>query len=81
MKKIITLGDIFKNIETEDKAYNFLKYIKDLQEKDKEIERLNNIINELETYLNKVIETSTKCESITCTFVLRYLKELKESDK
>lgn len=29
--KIITLGDIFKNIETEDKAFMFLKYIKGLQ--------------------------------------------------
>ena len=54
MKKIITLGDIFKNIETEDKAYNFLKYIKDLQEKDKEIERLNNIIyREISDYILK----------------------------
>ena len=47
----------------------------------KEIERLNNIINELEKYLNKVIETSAEMERITCSFVLKYLQELKGSDK
>lgn len=47
----------------------------------KEIERLNNIINELEKYLNKVIQTSTEQEKITCSFVLQYLQELKGSDK
>lgn len=31
--KIITLGDIFKNIETEEKAFKFKDYIKDLQQK------------------------------------------------
>ena len=31
MIKIITLGDIFKNIETEEKAFKFLNYIKKLQ--------------------------------------------------
>ena len=49
--------------------------------KDKEIERLKNIINELEKYLNKVIQTSTEQEKITCSFVLQYLQELKGSDK
>lgn len=29
---IITLGDIFKNIETEEKAFKFLDYIKQLQQ-------------------------------------------------
>ena len=46
-----------------------------------EIERLNNIINELEKYLKKVIETSSEQERITCSFVLQYLQELKGSDK
>lgn len=53
--KIITLGDIFKNIETEEKAFKFKDYIKDLQQKveqkDKEIDRLNNIINEVKLQL------------------------------
>ena len=44
--KIITLGDIFKNIETEEKAFEFLNYIQNLQ---KENERL---INENETIKN-----------------------------
>ncbi len=38
---------------------------------------LNNIMNELEEYLNKVIETSSEQERITCSFVLQYLQELK----
>ena len=54
--KIITLGDIFDNIETEEKAFRFKDYIKDLQQKveqqDKEIDRLNNIINGLEEYIS-----------------------------
>ena len=42
---------------------------------------LNNIMNELEEYLNKVIETSSEQERITCSFVLQYLQELKGSDE
>ncbi len=49
MNKIITLGDIFKNLETEKKAFEFREYIVNLQI---ENERLNNIINELEKELN-----------------------------
>ena len=30
--KIITLGDIFCNLETEEQAFEFLKYIKNLQQ-------------------------------------------------
>ena len=56
-------------------------FLNELGKKDDEIERLNNIINELEKYLNKVIETSTEQEKITCSFVLQYLQELKGSDK
>lgn len=41
--KIITLGDIFKNIETEEKAFKFKDYIKDLQQK---VEQLENIRKE-----------------------------------
>ena len=56
------------------------EYEEDSVDKDEEIERLNNIINELEKYLNKVIETSTEQEKITCSFVLQYLQELKGSE-
>ena len=30
--KIITLGDIFRNLETKEQAFEFLKYIKNLQQ-------------------------------------------------
>lgn len=33
--KIITLGDIFRNLETEEQAFEFLKYIKNLQQENK----------------------------------------------
>lgn len=46
--KIITLGDIFKNIETEEKAFKFKDYIKDLQQK---VEQLENIRKEAIEYI------------------------------
>lgn len=58
-----------------------INYDKKLMKASKEIERLSNIINELEKYLNKVIQTSTEQEKITCSFVLQYLQELKGEDK
>ena len=36
--KIITLGDIFQNLETEEQAFEFLKYIKNLQQENQELE-------------------------------------------
>jgi len=42
-----------------------------------EVERLNKILDEFCEYLNKVIETSAEQERITCSFVLKYLQELK----
>ena len=46
-----------------------------------EIERLNNIINELEKWLNEVIddEDITRMELAVCQTILRKLKELKEN--
>lgn len=46
--KIITLGDIFKNIETEEKAFKFKDYIRDLQQK---VEQLENIRKEAIVYV------------------------------
>ena len=46
--KIITLGDIFDNIETEEKAFRFIDYIKDLQQK---VEQLENIRKEAIEYI------------------------------
>lgn len=48
--KIITLGDIFKNIETEEKAFKFKDYIKDLQQK---VEQLENIRKEAIKYVQE----------------------------
>lgn len=47
----------------------------------KENVRLNNIINELEDYLNKIKDTSTLQERMTAKFLLKYIKELKEDTK
>lgn len=35
--KIITLGDIFRNLETEEQAFEFLKYIKNLQQENEQL--------------------------------------------
>lgn len=64
------------------------------KDKDKEIKRLNNIINELEKYINetKLVEfekeygrryskTFTQAEVIICNMILNKLQELKGSDK
>lgn len=45
----------------------------------KELNRLNNLINELEKFLNKVVETGSSIEQITCKNILNYLQELKEN--
>lgn len=37
--KIITLGDIFRNIETEEQAFEFLKYIKNLQQENEKLKK------------------------------------------
>ena len=63
--KIITLGDIFENIETEEKAFKFLKYIKDLQH---QLEQKENILKEVrekllcygETFDNKIHQQMQK---------------------
>ena len=47
--KIITLGDIFRNLETEEQAFEFLKYIKNLQQENKQ---LKDNWNKLKEYLN-----------------------------
>lgn len=46
--KIITLGDIFRNLETEEQAFEFLKYIKNLQqESQKQKETIDRAIDKL----------------------------------
>lgn len=51
------------------------------QELIEEINRLNNLINELEKFLNKVVETGSSIEQITCKNIFNYLQELKENNK
>lgn len=48
--KIITLGDIFRNLETEEQAFEFLKYIKNLQQ---ENQKLKEVINNAIEHINK----------------------------
>lgn len=90
--KIITLDDIFENIETEEKAFRFRDYIKNLQE---ENERLNNVLNELEKEINRLLERQYESEKfakeqgfntylpakVNLEYVKKRLNELKESDK
>ena len=47
--KIITLGDIFRNLETEEQAFEFLKYIKNLQQENK---HLKDNLNKLKEYIS-----------------------------
>ena len=51
------------------------------QELLEEVERLNNIINELEKYLNKIKDTSTLEERMIAKYLLKFIKELKGEDK
>ena len=48
--KIITLGDIFRNLETEEQAFEFLKYIKNLQQENQKYKEV----------IDKTIETLEK---------------------
>ena len=52
--KIITLGDIFRNLETEEQAFEFLKYIKNLQQENQKYKEV----------IDKAIEYINKCENI-----------------
>ncbi len=75
--KIITLGDIFDNLETEEQALKFLKYIKNQQQ---ELERYKNIVDELETYLQRKYCEYVDMESddaFVISLVLDTLRELK----
>ena len=46
-----------------------------------ERDRLNNIMNELENYFNKIKDTSTLEERMIAKYMLKYIKELKGEDK
>ena len=71
------IGDITLSSENSQKLVDFMNY------QDKEIERLNNIINELEKYLEKTIIDGGTRGSMTFWYrqIYDYLQELKGSDK
>ena len=52
--KIITLGDIFRNLETKEQAFEFLKYIKNLQQENQKYKEV----------IDKAIKYINKCENI-----------------
>ena len=64
--KIITLGDIFRNLETEEQAFEFLKYIKNLQQENQKYKEV----------IDKAIEFTNKNWGTWCTHHLEYMTEL-----
>ena len=74
--KFFEVENIFNNLYIDTETY-----YEDMAEKDKEIERLNNIINELEKYINEQIERSDYTRLDTFDEVYDYLQELKGVDK
>ena len=49
--KIITLGDIFRNLETEEQAFEFLKYIKNLQQENQKYkEVIDKVLEDIKEY-------------------------------
>ena len=85
------MSEISVAINENGKLYYTEQFVKELSqesiEKDKEIDRLNNIINELEKYLNQEIiewqyasDLWTKAQVQEDRIVLNKLKELKEGN-
>ena len=66
--KIITLGDIFSNLETEEQAFEFLKYIKNLQQENQKYKEV----------IDKAIEFTNKNWGTWCTHHLEYMTELQD---
>ena len=56
-------------------------YIVKIDKLEKEIERLNNIINELESFINMALEIYDNVDLPTLRMVKDKIKELKGSDK
>jgi len=77
--KIILNGVEITDIDTFNKAVDTFKDLQnEIQAKDKEIERLNNVINELEKWLE---ESKSGDISFAYIHTLDKLKELKENNK
>lgn len=79
--KIITLGDIFKNIETEEKAFKFLNYIKELQQENQQLKKQKDDVVEyiksnMNYYYDEDLEESIYQDEISGNEVLRMLGEI-----
>ena len=74
--KIITLGDIFRNLETEEQAFEFLKYIKNLQQENKELKKqLENKYEKIGTLTGELLyEENTKLINQQKEFI-KYLED------
>ena len=72
--KIITLGDIFSNLETEEQAFEFLKYIKNLQQENKQ---LKDNWNELKEYTQEKYDNPSWA-SCGARYVLEKMQELEQ---
>ena len=81
--KIITLGDIFRNFETEEQAFEFLKYIKNLQQ---ENEKLKDNWDKLRKWLKEYEEGTYGLGSYETGLsdglgdVIKKMRELQGSD-
>ena len=69
--------EMIKDMRKEEMIKGLYDLSKNITEKDKEIERLNNIINELEEEISRHIAL---CTDITLNDILDKLQELKGSD-
>lgn len=85
MKDITTMYSMPYKVENMQPIHNAcVEYNKLCFEQQKEIERLNNIINELEKYLEEHSKIDYECnvtiihEQMACAIILNKLKELKE---
>ena len=73
--KIITLGDIFRNLETEEQAFEFLKYIKNLQQENK---KYKEVIDKAIKYILK----ETKSMPVNgCTIRLKELLDILKEEQ
>ena len=84
------IGDIetTEKVEYEDLLKNYYEKMEIIEEQDKELERLNNVINELEKELKEryLDFKDSECEEIKASAyedisILERLKKLKGSDK
>ena len=75
--KIITLGDIFKNIETEEKAFNFLNYIKKLQQENQQLKKQkDDVVSEIKRVLDIWENKPNEIATLDLEELLRMLGEI-----